>query len=228
MPASGFEIATWVLALVILAAVVTTVALQAAADAREASAPTTDAIPPLVLAALRHAAQRRGAATRAAAVNLKTATAHAAALRAAGVADATPHAAASMYAVPTVVVPSSSTEAPDALASMGAALVDHKPHKSTFKMRSAGPASHGRDVVVVVHHTAPSNGTDAEPSAADVAAAPLALTAREHDALQALHALTGAAHYPKVMSRKTSLAAARAPRPAADYDVRLPAACESG
>jgi hypothetical protein len=184
-------------------------------------------MPPLVLAALRHASQRRGAAKRASAANLKTASAHAAALRAAGVADATPHAAASMYAVPTVVVPASSTAAPDALASMGAALVDHKPHKSTFRMRSAGPASHGRDVVVVVHHRAPSNGTDAEPSVADLAAAPIALTARELDALHALHALTGAAHYPKVMSRKASLAAARAPRAAADYDVRLPAACES-
>lgn len=55
--------------------------------------------------------------------------------------------------------------------------------------------------------------------------APEELTPDELLVLGALEALTGAVYYPKRTSRKATVAAASATRPAAAYAVKLPAAC---
>lgn len=189
-PTANFEIATWVLALLVLAAVVVTIVLQGVADAKEARPGRSgggDGVPPLVRAALRHAATQRASETRAGAARVKAAMAHAAALRNAGFTGARAHSDKSKFAHATVVVPSDADNVNsrvEDLQSMGAAVVERKPHKTTLEMkRGATP------VLVVLDSRAPKHVGSATQ-----------LSAPESDALYALTVVTGVPHYPKKKS----------------------------
>jgi hypothetical protein len=197
-----------------------TIVLQGVAEAKEARPGRSgggggDGVPPLVRAALRQAATQRASEARAGAARVKAASAQAAALRNAGLEGAHANVDMSKFAHATVVVPDDRVED---LVSMGAAVIERKPHKTTLEMRR------GTTPVYVVVHKRFDTKTQTQTQTQTPSNA-TQLSAVESDALYALTLLTGVPHYPKVVPRKTSLKSAHALRDAAPYSVQLPATC---